>query len=145
MLSLYGTTGLDVRSAMWFFADEDDRAARSGRDSPGKLPFARSEIYRRFDQIDIFTRQFQDKKSRTVDIVPNIRVHHAARHRACQQFPDVSNITYLKAGEGFMYDCVVNKLSTKRLTPQAHKRYEFGWKVSVSVTSRGGWFVGAIA
>jgi IS5 family transposase len=28
---------------------------------------------------------------------------------------------------------------------KAHKRYEFGCKVSVAVTSRGGWFVGAMA
>jgi len=28
---------------------------------------------------------------------------------------------------------------------KAHKRYEFGCKVSVAVTSRGGWFVGALA
>jgi len=27
----------------------------------------------------------------------------------------------------------------------AHKRYEFGCKVSVAATSRGGWFVGALA
>jgi IS5 family transposase len=28
---------------------------------------------------------------------------------------------------------------------KAHKRYEFGCKVSVAATSRGGWFVGALA
>jgi IS5 family transposase len=28
---------------------------------------------------------------------------------------------------------------------KAHKRYEFGCKVSVAATSRGGWFVGAMA
>ena len=28
---------------------------------------------------------------------------------------------------------------------KAHKRYEFGCKVSVAATSRGGWFVGAQA
>ena len=28
---------------------------------------------------------------------------------------------------------------------KAHKRYEFGCKVIVAATSRGGWFVGAIA
>jgi transposase, IS5 family len=27
---------------------------------------------------------------------------------------------------------------------KAHKRYEFGCKVSVAATSRGGWFVGAL-
>ena len=28
---------------------------------------------------------------------------------------------------------------------KSHKRYEFGCKVSVAVTSRGGWFIGAQA
>jgi hypothetical protein len=63
-----------------------------------------------------------------------LAVRHMLEHLLAQPLPELDD-PFLMTGWAEM----------PALKGKAHKRYEFGCKVSVAATSRGGWFVGAMA